>query len=113
MVTSNSESSGVEFVTITAEEANAMIEENADAIILDVRRQDEYDEKHIPDAVLLPNEIIDTDSVSEASLATDDTILIYCRSGNRSKEAAQKLVDMGYTKVYDFGGINDWPYDVE
>ena len=79
-------------------------------IILDVRTKEEYAEAHIPGAILIPNEeIIDTPPVELPDM--DAEILIYCRSGNRSAKAAKKLADMGYTNLYDFGGINDWSYE--
>ena len=76
-------------------------------IIVDVRRQDEYDSGHIPVAILIPNESIDYERPKQLP-DTEQIILIYCRSGNRSKQAARKLVDMGYTHIYEFGGINTW-----
>lgn len=99
-------------VLLTAEEAHARMESGDPIVVLDVRTAEEYAEKHIPGAVLLPNEEIGT--ARPAVLPVLDTeILIYCRSGNRSAQAAQKLFDMGYTNVYDFGGINSWTYDTE
>ena len=80
-------------------------------IIVDVRRQDEYNEGHIPGAVLIPNESI-TDKQPEELPDLDRIILVYCRSGRRSKEASQKLADMGYTNVYEFGGINTWQGEI-
>lgn len=80
-------------------------------VIVDVRRQDEYDAGHIPGVILIPNESIDTEQPAELP-DLDQVILIYCRSGNRSKQAAQKLFDMGYTNVYEFGGIIDWTGEV-
>lgn len=77
------------------------------SVIVDVRRQDEYDSGHIPGAILIPNESIGTEK-PDALPDPDQIILIYCRSGRRSKEAAQKLADMGYTNIYEFGGIIDW-----
>ena len=77
----------------------------------DVRRQDEYDEGHIPGAICIPNESIGCDS-PEALPDYDQIILIYCRSGRRSKEAAGKLAGMGYTNIYEFGGILDWMGDI-
>ena len=76
-------------------------------IIVDVRRQDEYDEGHIPGAILIPNENINTTRPKELK-DLDQIILVYCRSGRRSKEASDKLAKMGYTKVYEFGGIITW-----
>ena len=76
-------------------------------IVVDVRRQDEYDAGHIPGAILIPNESIGTEQPEELP-DLNQIILIYCRSGNRSKQAAQKLYNMGYTNIYEFGGINTW-----
>ena len=92
---------------ITQEEAKEMMKKDDGHIIIDVRRQDEYDEGHIPGAVLIPNESI-TDKQPEELPKLDQNILVYCRSGRRSKEASQKLADIGYTNVYEFGGINTW-----
>ena len=100
-------SSNASYTQITQEEAKAMMDKNDGHIIVDVRRQDEYDTGHIPDAVLIPNESI-ADKQPEELPDLDQIILVYCRSGRRSKEAAQKLADMGYTNVYEFGGIIDW-----
>ena len=80
-------------------------------IIVDVRRQDEYDSGHIPGAILIPNESISTEQ-PEALPDPDQIILVYCRSGRRSKEAAQKLADIGYTNVFEFGGIIDWTGEI-
>lgn len=99
-----------EYNRITAEEAKKQMESNSLAVILDVRTQEEYDEKHIPGAILIPNETIGTEPL-EALPDLNQEILIYCRSGNRSEQAAKKLIEAGYTNVFDFGGINDWPYE--
>ena len=80
-------------------------------IIIDVRRQDEYDEGHIPGAVLIPNESI-SDKQPEELPDLNQIILVYCRSGRRSKEASQKLANIGYTNVYEFGGINTWTGEI-
>ena len=98
---------------ITAEEAKRMIDEMDDELILDVREQDEYDEKHISDAVLFPVGMIDAETAEGIIPEKDTTVLVYCRSGNRSKTASQKLAELGYTQVYEFGGIKDWPYETE
>lgn len=98
---------------ITAEEAKEMIDTLDDEIILDVREQEEYDAKHIPDAILLPVGMIDEDTAEGVIPEKDSVVLVYCRSGNRSKTASNKLAQLGYTQVYEFGGINDWPYEVE
>ena len=97
---------------ITQEEAKEMMTKDDGHIIVDVRRQDEYDEGHIPDAVLIPNESI-TDKQPEELPDLDQSILVYCRSGRRSKEASQKLADIGYTNVYEFGGIITWTGEIE
>jgi len=80
-------------------------------IILDVRTKEEYDAGHIKGAILVPNETI-IDEQPELLPDLDAEILVYCRSGNRSAQAANKLIAIGYTNVVDFGGIIDWPYDV-
>ena len=98
---------------ITAEEAKSMMEEQPDAVILDVREQDEYDAGHIPGAVLLPVGTINEETAASAIPEKDTVVLVYCRSGNRSKTASQALADLGYTRIYEFGGIKDWPYEVE
>ncbi|HBD64908.1 MAG TPA: rhodanese-like domain-containing protein [Clostridiales bacterium] len=106
----NIDTKNAEYKKITAEEAKAMIDSD-DVIILDVRTQEEYDSGHIENAVLLPiTEIADK---SRYLLTDKDAkILVYCRSGNRSASAAKNLIEMGYTDVYDFGGINSWPYGI-
>ena len=101
------------FQPITAEEAKKMIDELDGEIVLDVREQDEYDEKHIPDAVLFPVGMIDAETAEGVIPEKDTVILVYCRSGNRSKTASSKLAELGYTQVYEFGGIKDWPYETE
>lgn len=95
------------YTQITQEEAVRMMAEDDGHVIVDVRREDEYESGHIPGAILIPNESI-TDKEPEQLPDKDQIILIYCRSGRRSKEASQKLSDMGYTRIYEFGGINDW-----
>ena len=96
---------------ITQEEAKEMMTKDDGHIIVDVRRQDEYDEGHIPDAILIPNESI-TDKQPDELPDLNQIILVYCRSGRRSKEASQKLADIGYTNVYEFGGINTWTGEI-
>lgn len=94
---------------ISAEEAKEMMD-TQEVIIVDVRTQAEYNEGHIENAILIPNETI---SEAPAELADKDAvILVYCRSGSRSKQASDKLVALGYTNIYDFGGIIDWPYEI-
>ena len=100
----------IEYIKITPEEAKSRIDSGDEIIILDVRTEDEYNSGHISNAILIPNETI-TDKMPDLLPDLDAEILIYCRSGNRSAQAAKKLIAIGYTKVYDFGGIIDWPYD--
>ena len=102
----------VSYRQITMDEAVAMMEEEKDYIILDVRTAAEFDEKHIPGAINIPNETIGTDAIPELP-DKDQLILVYCRSGNRSKQASEKLVKLGYTNVVEFGGIIDWPGETE
>ena len=92
---------------INAEEADSMMEEESGYIILDVRTAQEYSEKHIPGAINIPNETIGTEDIPELP-DKEQLILVYCRSGNRSKQASEKLVKLGYTNIVEFGGINDW-----
>ena len=100
----------IEYKRITAEEAKARMDSGDEIIILDVRTEEEYNSGHIPNAILIPNETI-TDKMPDLLPDLEAEILIYCRSGNRSAQAAKKLIAIGYTNVYDFGGIIDWPYD--
>lgn len=97
---------------ISQEEAKEMMD-SQEVLILDVREQDEYDSGHIPGAVLLPVGSITEESAAEVIPEKDATVLVYCRSGNRSKTAAKALAELGYTGIYEFGGITTWPYDVE
>ena len=92
---------------VTMDEALSIMQEENDYIILDVRRPDEFAEKHIPGAVNIPNETIGTAEIRDLP-DKDQLILVYCRSGNRSKQASEKLVALGYTNVVEFGGIIDW-----
>lgn len=94
---------------ISAEEAKELID-SEDVIVVDVRTQEEYDQGHIPGAIVIPNETIGDEEPAELN-NKDARILVYCRSGRRSKEAANKLINLGYSDVSDFGGIIDWPYD--
>ena len=98
----------VGFYQITMDEAIAVMAEEENYIILDVRTPEEFAEKHIPGAVNVPNETIGMQEISQLP-DKDQLILVYCRSGNRSKKAAQKLVELGYTSIVEFGGIHDWP----
>ena len=93
---------------VSAADAAALMESESDYIILDVRTQTEYDEAHIPGAICIPNETIGSEAIP-ALPDKDQLILVYCRSGNRSKQAAQKLAEQGYTNIVEFGGILSWP----
>ena len=95
---------------INVEEADAMMEEESGYLILDVRTAEEYSEKHIPGAINIPNETIGTEDIPELP-DKEQLILVYCRSGNRSKQASEKLVKLGYTNIVEFGGIHDWTGD--
>lgn len=99
------------FVSITAEEAKEIMDTGDGFVILDVRTQEEYDEGHVPGAILIPNTEIENRAEEELP-DNAQLILVYCRSGRRSKLAAQILADLGYTNVKEFGGIIDWPYEV-
>lgn len=99
------------YTQIDQETAKQMMTIDDGHVVVDVRRQDEYDAGHIPGAILIPNESIDCDS-PELLPDYDQVILIYCRSGNRSKQAAQKLASMGYKNIYEFGGINTWTGEI-
>ena len=110
--TTSNASSEDGYQQISQEEAKEMMD-TQDVIILDVREQDEYDSGHIPGAVLLPVGTIDETTAAEVIPEKDSTVLVYCRSGNRSKTASSALADLGYTNIYEFGGINTWPYETE
>lgn len=97
---------------ISQEEAKEMMD-TQEVIILDVREQDEYDSGHIPNAVLLPVGTIDENTAAAVIPEKDSTVLVYCRSGNRSKTASVTLAELGYTNIYEFGGIKTWPYETE
>ena len=103
---------GAVYVNITAEEAKAIMDSEEGYIILDVRTQEEYDQGHIPGAIVISHEEI---GEKAEGVLTDKNqlILVYCRSGRRSKLAAEILVGLGYTNIKEFGGILDWPYEVE
>ena len=99
-------------MNISAQEAKKIMDEETGYVILDVRTQEEYDQGHIPGAILIPD--YEIEGKAESMLPDkDQQLLIYCRSGRRSKLAAEALVELGYTNIWEFGGIIDWPYDVE
>lgn len=100
------------YENITAEEAKRIMDTQTGYVILDVRTQEEYDEKHIPKAILIPDYEI---REKAEGILTDKNqlILVYCRSGRRSKLASEDLLELGYTNIKEFGGIIDWPYETE
>lgn len=112
-LTNGTSSNGQESITvskITSEEAKEEMK-NSDVIILDVRTEEEYKSWHIENSMLIPIDDLEY-KAEEVLVNKEQKILVYCRSGNRSKTAADLLVKMGYTNVYDFGGIKDWPYEI-
>ena len=96
---------------ITMQEAVEMMEKEENYIILDVRTHEEFAAGHIPGAIVIPNETIGTEEIPQLP-DKDQLIMVYCRSGNRSKQASGKLVQLGYTNIVEFGGINSWPGEV-
>ena len=107
--TATEENAADSYRQISQETAKEMMNADDGHIIIDVRRHDEFDSGHIEGAICIPNESIDTEQPPELT-DLNQIILVYCRSGRRSKEAAQKLYDMGYTNVYECGGIINWIY---
>ena len=103
---------GAVYVNITAEEAKQIMDSKESYFILDVRTQEEYDQGHIPGAVVISHEEIE-EKAEDVLTDKDQLILVYCRSGRRSKLAAEALLELGYTNIKEFGGIIDWPYEVE
>ena len=95
---------------ISMDEAVTMMEEESGYIILDVRTPEEFRERHIPNAINIPNETIGSEDIQELP-DKDQLILVYCRSGNRSKQASGKLAELGYTNIVEIGGIDDWTGD--
>lgn len=108
----NDSGSSASYQQVNAETAKELMDTEDNYVILDARTQAEYDEAHIPGAILIPHDTVTT-AAEDALPDKDQLILVYCRSGNRSKQASQTLVDLGYTNVVEFGGINSWPYEVE
>ena len=99
-------------MNITAQEAKEIMDRESGYVILDVRTREEYDQGHIPGAIVISHEEV-ADKAEETLTDKDQLILVYCRSGRRSKIAAEALVELGYTNILEFGGILDWPYEVE
>ncbi len=109
---SSSSSSSASPEKISAKKAKEMMDEDKKIIVLDVRTKEEYNSGHIANAILVPDYEV-KDKAKELLTDQSAKILVYCRSGRRSALAAQTLCELGYTSVYDFGGIIDWPYDIE
>lgn len=106
------EKKDMSYKEISMEEAVAIMATEENYIILDVRTTEEFAEKHIPNAINIPNETIGSEELAELP-DKNQLILVYCRSGNRSKQASEKLAALGYTNIYEFGGINDWTGELE
>ena len=106
------EKKDMSYTQISMEEAVAMMATEENYIILDVRTTEEFAEKHIPNAINIPNETIGSEELAELP-DKNQLILVYCRSGNRSKQASEKLAALGYTNIFEFGGINDWTGELE
>lgn len=100
------------YISISMEEAKEVFATLGNYIILDVRRADEFAEGHIPSAINVANEDIGAEQPAELP-DLDQVIFVYCRSGRRSKEASEKLAALGYTNIYEFGGILDWDGEIE
>ena len=107
----NTESNSNTYQQITVQEAANIMQSETNYILLDVRTAQEYASGHIPGAVNLTNETITSEAIQQLP-DKEQLILVYCRSGNRSKQASEKLVNLGYTNIVEFGGINDWSGEV-
>ena len=108
----NQNNQEVVYMNITAEEAKKIMDSEEGYIILDTRTQEEYDEGHIPGAIVISHDEI-AERAEQLLPDKDQLLLVYCRSGRRSKLAAEPLVKLGYTNIKEFGGIIDWPYETE
>ena len=106
------ESPKVVYMNINAQQAKEIMDTETGYVILDVRTQEEFDSGHVPGAILIPDYEI-KEKAPQVLTDKNQKILVYCRSGRRSKLACEELVNLGYTNLYEFGGINDWPYETE
>lgn len=106
------ESPEVVYMNINAQQAKEIMDTETGYVILDVRTQEEFDSGHVPGAILIPDYEI-KEKAPQVLTDKNQKILVYCRSGRRSKLACEELVNLGYTNLYEFGGINDWPYETE
>jgi phage shock protein E len=111
MIACREEAKDMRYRKISAEVAHEMIEENDEIILIDVRTSDEFNTSHIPGSILVPYDVI-KEQIGSIAEDKDTVIILYCRSGNRSKLASDALIAMGYSQVYDMGGITDWPYEI-
>ncbi len=98
---------------LTFEEAHRFLQLHPEAVLVDVREEAEYITGHARDAELLPVDELDAESADLVIGTKETPVLVYCRTGRRSREAAQKLEELGYTEVYDMGGLVGWPYGIE
>lgn len=105
------EEKAVKVNVISASEAKTLIDENENEVIIDVRSREEFNEKHIKDAVSIPVAIIE-ENIENVASSKDTLILLYCKSGKRAEEAAKTLMKLGYTNVHSFGSIDNWEYDI-
>jgi len=103
---------GSDYMNISQKKAKEMMENLEEFVLLDARTEEEFSEGHIPGAVLIPHYEV-SEKAEEKIPEKDVPVFVYCRSGNRSKVAAEALVSLGYSEVYEFGGINTWPYEIE
>lgn len=99
---------GGSYIQISSDAAAKMMETEKDYVILDVRTASEYVDGHIPKSINIANELISEETTKDLLKDKDKLIMVYCRSGNRSKQASEKLVELGYTNVVEFGGVNTW-----
>ena len=109
---SNTSENAIEYKKISPEDAKARLDQEEGIILLDVRTEEEFDEKHITGAIRLQLDFVE-EEVEEVIKDKETVVFVYCRSGRRSKEATKIMVELGYENVYDLGGINDWPYETE
>ena len=103
---------GSVYMNIGPEKAKEMMENLESFVLLDVRSEEEFSEGHIPGAIVIPHEEISERAENEIP-EKDVPVFVYCRSGRRSKIAAEELISLGYSEIYEFGGIGDWPYEIE
>lgn len=108
----NTSNDNINVKKISSEEAKSIIDSSNDEIIVDIREKNEYEEGHIKDSILIPLDTLEN-TIEDIIKDKDSQILVYCRSGRRSAEASKIIKSLGYTNIYDFGGIIDWKYEIE